>query len=184
MIGELPTAFMIDGRRYPIRSDYRAALRVIQAFNDPELSDGEKCAVCLKVVYTVPVRREHLQQAINKAYWFIGGGDIPKRSAEDVKTLDWEHDECMIFPAINKVAGFEVRGCGYMHWFTFLGYFGEMDEGLFTTVMNIRRKRAERKPLEKWEREFVRRNKRLVDLRTAADKAAEEETEEFLKTIT
>ena len=73
---------------------------------------------------------------------------MPKTEPEKIKTIDWKHDEMIIFPAVNKCAGFEVRSCPYMHWWTFLGIFGEIGEGLFSTVMNIRQKNAKGKNLK------------------------------------
>ena len=55
---------------------------------------------------------------------------------------------------------------------------------MFSTVMNIRQKRAQGKKLEKWEHEFLRKHKELVILRTDEEQKAIEETEEFLRTIT
>jgi hypothetical protein len=113
MIGSLPTALEIGGKSYEIRTDYRVILNsIFAAFNDPDLTNREKCYVCLKCLYvdfeSIPQR--DLTEAIEKAYWFVGGGDIPmEENTPDVKVIDWEQDEHMIFPEINKVAGTEVR---------------------------------------------------------------------------
>ncbi len=48
----------------------------------------------------------------------------------------------MIVPAVNKVAGKEIRTVPYMHWWTFFGYFMESGECLFNTVVGIRSKKA------------------------------------------
>ena len=65
-----------------------------------------------------------------------------------------------------------------------MGYFGEIGEGLFSTVMNIRLKRAEGKKLEKYEKAFLRKHKELVVLHSEEERKAIDETEEFLKTLT
>lgn len=70
-----------------------------------------------------------------------------------------------------------------MHWWTFLGYFGEIEEGLFSTVVNIRNKRANGKKLDKWEIEFYNKNKALINIQTAQDKAEIAETEAVLNEI-
>lgn len=87
-----------------------------------------------------------------------------------VKVMDWEQDEPILFPAINQVAGCEVRSVPYIHWWTFVGYFMEIREGIFSTVLGIRQKMAKGKHLEKWEREFRRNNKRSVTLRNGIRK--------------
>ena len=51
MIGELPTALTVNGTDYRIRTDYRDTLRIIEAFNDPELQPRDKLFVCLYILY-------------------------------------------------------------------------------------------------------------------------------------
>lgn len=184
MIGLLPTSLELNGQFYAIRSDYRVVLSIFQAFNDETLSNLEKAFVCVKCLFVDEIPVQLFEEAVKKAFWFCDGGDMPKSESSRVKTFDWKHDECILFPAVNKVAGCEVRAVPYMHWWTFLGYFGEIDEGLFSTVMNIRYKRADGKKLDKWEREFLRKHKDLVILYTDEERQAIDETEDFLKTIT
>ena len=79
--------------------------------------------------------------------------------------MDWEQDEQLIFSAVNDIARVETRIQPYIHWWTFLGYFNEIKEGLFSSVIMIRQKRAKGKTLDKSEREFYRENKELIDLK-------------------
>jgi hypothetical protein len=61
-----------------------------------------------------------------------------------------------------------------MHWWTFLGLFNEIDEGLYSTVIGLRVKLAKGKKLEKWEKEFYREHRSLIEIKrklTAAEKA-------------
>ena len=186
MIGALPTTLEVGGRSYDIRSDFREILNIFQAFNDSELSKEEQVYVCLKCLYVnfESIPQEHLQEAVDKAIWFCDGGDIPKSKPEKVKSFDWEHDESILFPAISKsLRVIDVRALPYVHWWTFLGAFGEIDEGLFSTVMHIRQKKLKGKKLEKWEQEFYNSNKELINLKTKDDIEAEKETEEFLKSL-
>ena len=90
----------------------------------------------------------------------------------------WEQDAGMIVPAVNRVAGCEVRALPYLHWWTFLGYYMEIGDGLFAQVLNIRQKKSKGKKLEKWEKEFYRENKKIIDLKKEA-KRPEQETEEL-----
>ena len=79
--------------------------------------------------------------------------------------MDWTHDEKMIFAAVNKSAGIETRAVDYMHWWTFLAYFSEIDEkSLFSQVVQLRQKKNKGKKLEKWEQEFYKSHKELIDI--------------------
>lgn len=59
----------------------------------------------------------------------------------------------------------EVRDVEYMHWWTFIGYFSEIGDCLFAQIVNVRQKLATGKTLNKDEREFYRKNRKLVDLK-------------------
>lgn len=184
MIGVLPKALDINGTSYPINPDYRNVLRIFEAFNDAALSNEEKAYICIRRLFTTEIPYSDVEEAINKAYWFCDGGDAPKTKPERVKTLDWAHDEQLIFPAVSKVVGvIDIRELPYMHWWTFLGCFGEVGEGLLTTVLHIRQKQARGKSLDKWEKEFYNKNKELVKLTTPEEQAEIDETEAFLKTL-
>ena len=130
MIGLLPTSLEIDGEQYEINSDFRIALLIFEAYADKELTYCEKAAVCLNCLYKeVP---KNVEEALKKALWFLDGGDVPKSKKAPVKIIDWSYDESIIFPALNKVAGFETRIASYVHWWTFLGYFSEVGDGLLS----------------------------------------------------
>ncbi|MDY4812927.1 MAG: Gp15 family bacteriophage protein [Ruminococcus sp.] len=180
MIGELPTGLIVDDKEYPINSDFRIALLIFQAFNDRELNDYCKTMVCLKCLYkNIPC---NIEKAVKKALWFLDGGNMPKSKQSPKKMLDWEQDESIIFPAVNKVAGYETRTVDYLHWWTFLGLFNEIGEGLFSQVMNIRSKKAKGKKLEKWEKEFYREHQEMIDLKDKL--TAEEQAEvDFISSI-
>lgn len=182
MIGELPESLEIGGKPYRINADFRVILNIFQAFDDPELTEREKCFVCVKNLYQdfESIPESDLQTAINRAYWFVGGGNIPEKSDSSTKVVDWEQDESLYFPAINKVAGFETRSVKFLHWWTFLGYFNEIGEGLFSQVLHIRNKKSRGKKLEKWENEFIRNNRNLVEIKTKYTKQEQENQKKIL----
>lgn len=165
MIGQLPKNLEVDETMYEINSDYRVALTIFEAYNDPELSLYEKSIVCLRSLYKGEIPQD-TEAALKKAMWFLDGGDTPKSKQAPKKIMDWKYDQSIIFPAVNKVAGYETRTVEHLHWWSFLGMFNEIGEGLYSQVMNIRSKRAKGKKLEKWEREFYNDHKDLIDIKT------------------
>lgn len=179
MLGRLPTELNINGVGRAIRSDFRVALLIMQAFNDPVLLDQEKSRVLMECLYedVENIPHDDYQEAYDKAIWFLDGGKVEEDSKpqQAKKVMDWEQDEQMIFSSVNKVAGYETRAKEYIHWWTFLGYFNEIGEGLLTTVISIRQKKNKGKKLEKYEQEFYRENKSLIDIKV---KLSEEEQAE------
>ena len=167
MIGDLPSTFLIGEHEVPVRSDYRIALIIFQALNDADLSGKEKEYIMLDALIGFEnIPDGEIRDADEKCRWFLNGGKAENKSRKnDPRLLDWQQDEQMIFSAVNHIAGKELRAVSYCHWWTFLGYFNEIQDGLFSTVVDIRSKRARGKKLEPWEKEYYSRNKDLVDIR-------------------
>ena len=173
---ELPTSLTVGGVEREIRSDFRAVLDILIALNDPDLDGQTKNAVFIQIMYPgwAEIPPEDMQEALNEACKFIDHGqedDGKKRP----RLIDWEQDANLIIPAVNAVAHDEVRALPYLHWWTFLGYFMEIGDSTFSTVLNIRKKRAKCKKLEKWEETFYKENRKTVDLtvrRSQEDEAA------------
>ncbi len=165
-IGRLPKELEVGGQLYSIRSDYRDILFVVTAFNDDELNKNEKWQVALEIIYedykAIPI--EHMEEALQQISWFIDCGDTREAKETPRKVYDFDHDETMIFSAVNKVAGFETRAVEYMHWWTFVGYFMEIGESQFSNILGIRQKLAKRKKLDKYEQEFYIEFKDIIDL--------------------
>ena len=168
MIGRLPTSLVIKGNKWKIRTDYRDVLNIFCAFNDSELTKKEKLIVCLTILYIDFPKMENdmYEEAYKQAELFFNCGRKDEDSQKNVpKLMDWEQDESIMFAAVNKVAGMEVRACEYMHWWTFMSYYMGINESLFSEVINIREKKAKGKKLEKYEKEFYQKNKSLVDFK-------------------
>lgn len=178
---ELPTSLDVGGVDFAIRTDFRAVLDILKSFNDPEYEPDERWEICLDILYEdygdMP---DHLKpEAAKKAVEFIDMGieDDGKRRPH---TMDWEQDAAIIIPAVNRALGKEIRSLGYMHWWTFLGAYMEIGESLFAQVINIRQKKAKGKKLEKWEKEFYRENRELIDLKKKYSDEEKEEQERLL----
>lgn len=180
-VWSFPTSLNIGGVEYEIRTDYRVVLDLLMALNDPELSDSDnkmssymQSRVILEIMFpdcdNIP--QDHIQEALDKVAEFIdmGIGDDSKKP----KTMDWEQDAPIIIPAINKVLNKEIRAEKYMHWWTFLGAYMEIGEGLFSNIIHIRQKKAKGKKLEKWEQDFYKENKSLIDFQHKEKRSNEE----------
>ena len=155
----------VDGKQYEIRTDYRDILTILSAFEDVELSDAERLYICLYILYKDfdEIPQNDYEEAYREAEQFIDCGMT--RSDNKARTMDWEQDEALLFPAVNKVAGFEVRSVDYLHWWTFMGYFMEITDGVFSHVLSLRQKKAKNKKLEKWEQEFWNANRDMCVLK-------------------
>lgn len=184
MIGLLPKTLNINGIDKRIRTDFRAILIVFDAINNAQLNNIEKVNILLSL-FIDEIEEENYKEAIDKINIFIDYKreeynfvcDIEKLN-NNKKLFDWVQDENMIFSAINNIAKCEVREKEYMHWWTFIGYFNEIGESLFSTIIGIRIKIFNGKKLDKYEQEFYKKNKSLVNLKNRYSK---EENDELKK---
>ena len=175
MVGNLPRSLSVNGVEYEIRTDFRDILKIVTAFNDPELEDDEKVYVCLFILYIAfdTMTKADYEEAYKKALEFLDYNTKDDRPSP--RTMDWEQDEGLLFPAVNKVAGYETRTAKYVHWWTFVGYYMEITGGVFSHILNLRYKKSKGKKLEKHEREFWNANKSVCVLRPKL--TAEEQAE-------
>lgn len=178
---EFPTSLNIGGIDYEIRTDYRAVLDLLTALNDNDLTDSDeqieaymKSRVILEIMFPQcdDIPAEHLQEALDKVVEFIDMGIT--EDSKKPKTMDWEQDAPILIPAINKVLNCEIRAEKYIHWWTFLGAYMGIGESLFSNIVSIRQKKAKGKKLDKWEMEFYKENKSLIDFKQKDQRSDEE----------
>ena len=192
---DMPTALNVNGHDYEIRTDYRDILTILTALSDPDLVEPDsddrertqvQCLVMLQILYKdfdkIPI--SDYEEAAQKASEFIDMGLNDDAGKSQIRTMDWQQDAPLIIPAINRVQGREIRALSYMHWWTFLSSYLEIGECLFSEVVQIRLKKAKGKKLEKWEKDFLNENKKIVVLKAKLSETEEAEKrrlEELLK---
>ena len=173
---ELPESLSVGCTEWKIRTDFRAVLDILKYFSDPDYEIDEKWEICLDILYEdyTKMPDDLKQEAAEQATWFIDMG-IKDDGKKKPTTMDWEQDAPIIISSINRVLGMEIRLEKHLHWWTFLGAYMEIGDGLFSNILHIRQKKAKGKRLEKWENEFYKENKKLIDMQK---KYTEEEIEE------
>jgi hypothetical protein len=180
MMWDLPIAIEINGKSHPIRNkcDYRVVLDVICALNDNELTDEEKIKCALFIFCEDISKIDDFETAIKEMFRIINGGEEQEESQEQKPQLmDWQHDFSQLAPPISRVLGYDVRiPDKYTHWYSFLGGYMEIGECTFSTIVSIRSKRAKGKKLDKWEEEYIREHRKMVEL----PRKLTAEEEEFL----
>ena len=165
---DLPTTATIDGVEYGVRSDFRAALDAIAVMGDPDLDEGTRAALVLRIMFAdvMDLPRDALREAMQWVLWFIAGGEERKEgAAPKPRLMDWEQDFPLIVGPVNRVLGYECRSCEYLHWWTFLSAYSEIGDCTFAQVVSIRKKRATGKKLDKADQQFYKEHREMVDLR-------------------
>jgi hypothetical protein len=162
LIDQLPTSVRIEDQEFMLDTDFRTCLRVILAFEDPDLAGVEKQLVLLENLY--PEVPDQLEEAVEVGLWFLDGGEESRNSEEqkpfdDEKLYSFNKDASFIYSAFRKSHGIDLETVEYLHWWKFLYLFMDLgEETFFIRLISLRKRMAdgsatkeERKAAEKME---------------------------------
>lgn len=180
----LPKSVFIDGKEHAIRYDFRVILEIITMLEDEELDGADKTEALLTMFYLDPPENE--KAAVDACFDFIDNSKREKKKAP--RLTDWEQDFDYIVAPVNRVLGYDCRGVDYdpetntggLHWWTFVAAYMEIGgDCLYSQIVSIRDKQARKKKLEKYERDWLRRNGDLVRLKPRYTSEEEELLKEW-----
>lgn len=142
-----------------IRTDYRIGVQIQLCISDPELSDSDKTATALHLLYGNGM--PDLQTAIDGLGWFLScGNPIKDDGHDDPPVYSFEQDAARIVSAFKKVFWRDISR-EKMHWFEFVPMLGDLAGTAFTSVIDIRTTDAS-EISEKKRAEFIRMKKRFA----------------------
>ena len=139
LVDELPTAVEIGGKEYAINVDFRACIRTILAFEDPDLTGQEKQMVMLQNLF--PVMPDDPGGAIEQALKFLNGGQLNEVPDESpLRLYSFAKDAGYIFAAFRQTHGINLE-TDNMHWFSFMALFSDLgSDTSFCNLINLRKK--------------------------------------------
>jgi hypothetical protein len=171
----LPTTVVIAGREVPVRTDFRVVLEIFVMLADPALSDTDKTEALLRMFYEE--RPADIPAAVQAFRVFVDQKTGPAGKAPTARPslINWSRDFPLMVGPINHVLGGECRSMPYLHWYTVLAAYMEIPpDSVFSQTLRIREKLRAGKKLEKWEKDFYRRNPDLVSPPTVLSPAEKE----------
>lgn len=163
---EIPTSVEIDGLTYNIRNkgDFRVVLDCFLVLNDIEYPEAYRVSCALSIFYENYKEITNFEAAVEEMYIFMQNGQEETRNNKP-KLISWDQDFRLIVAPISRIAGKDIRSMEYLHWWTFLSYYLEIGECLFSQIVSIRSKKKKGKKLQKHEQEFYRENYDLIKLK-------------------
>lgn len=175
MIYELPKSILIGDRAFPINSDFRCILDIMEVLNDENLNDQERGILALGFFYPglEEIPTECYEEAIRKLFWFINCG-VEEKKQNQKKLMDWEQDFRFIISPINRIIGHDIRGDAYLHWWTFMAAYMDIGECTFANILRIRKLKADGKKLDKQDAAWYRENREIVDIKTKYTEAEDQ----------
>ena len=147
-----PESVLIGETEYPIRADFRTALRMIMAFESSDLTSQEKQIVTLENFY--PTLPDDIAGAVERLGWFLNGGE-EKEEVDSSRVYSFEHDANYIFSAFRQTHGIDLA-TAQLHWWTFLALFMDLGQDTFFCQLVGLRKRYKAGKVSKEERQMIR----------------------------
>ena len=164
-VWNLPKTAVFGGVEYKINADFRDVLEVIRYLNDQSKTIYTRWRIAVALFFDGEIPEEYQEEAAQYIADFIAYETKDDKPCP--KLLDWEQDAQMIITEVNNVAGRELRGEAFVHWWTFLSYFNAMRaENPLHMIMAIRSKKAKGQQLDKSERKYYSENREKVDFQT------------------
>lgn len=162
---DLPRRLTIAGIDRPINYDWRTGIDCMTALQDAELTDIDKGAVVLELIYKDKIQPDEVGEALKQAMWFLSGGRDDSNDKPAPKLLSWEQDARYIVSAVNRVAGREIRSESGAHWWTFLGWYQEIGDCTLAQIVRVRNLKARGKKMAKEDIFWYRENRDIVDFK-------------------
>lgn len=141
--GDLPDVFSIDGTDYTFHSDFREWLRFEQLMLDPDIPQGEKPELALKLIFpNCPPMSADVNQFM---LWFyrcgksaphISKGKKDKKSTGQM--YSFEYDDLYIYAAFRELYGMDLSEVSYLHWWKFKALFQGLHDCKFTDIIGYR----------------------------------------------
>ena len=118
----LPDAVMVDGSAFPIYTDFRRILRILRLLNDPEVLDGDKHILFLKLFFKGKIPPEPQEAFL----WFLHCGEEHEGGGDH--DFDYEQDAKEIYSGFQQVYGIDLLDTDMHFW-----RFSALLNGLFCT---------------------------------------------------
>lgn len=173
MTWDLPISVKIGENFYNIRDkcNFKVILDCLEAIKDDTLSDRDRALCALYIFYEDFVKiselsENEINEAVQQMYSIIDGDNKTSEKSKNTSKpiVDFNKDFPLIASALLPILGYDIRSASYLHWWTFLGAFREIKDGVYKVVLQIRTKQSKGIKLEKEERQFYTENKEIIDL--------------------
>lgn len=156
-----PEAVRVSGEVYSIRSDFKTALRIMQAFEDENLTALEKQAVMIDLLFpNVPPDLYGAQKAALK---FLDCGKTRDAEKAAGRVYSFTKDGQFIYSAFLQTYGVDLQTAD-MHWWKFVAMFNDLSEDTTFEKIRMLRDRHNRGRLTKEERAVWFECRELLDL--------------------
>ena len=183
LIDPLPRTVELDGRDFPIETDFRTAILFELLVQDKAMTKEEKAIYALQLWFPTEMP-ENLEDATDKMLWFYTCGKIEsneqatnksQKASISKRIYDFDVDAELIYAGFLTQYSIDLQDIEYMHWWKFSAMFMGLEEDReISKIMQYRaidlssiKNKAERKHYAELQAKY-----RLPDNRSTEDKEA------------
>lgn len=176
LIDQLPETVTIEGRAWPINSNFFIGILFELLMQDSDLSEEEKVERALALYYPTPP--PNLQEAMNQLLWFYRCGKEGEKSGVAAgeqhtyrQPYDFDQDAELIFSAFWAQYHIDLNEIENLHWWKFRALFqGLSTDCEFCKVMGYRT--ADTKGMSKSQKQFYEKMRKRYALKKETHTAA------------
>jgi len=174
----LPRSLKINGEDHLINYDFRYGVKIMQMFEDPDLSEAEKAEMMVGILFVDEPDMSN-GEYFKQAYWFINEGEDVKESnvPDHGRLMSWRQDLKFIVSGVDKVLGKSCRR-ERLHWWEFMSAYREISDSLFAILIQQRKLRNTGKQTKE-DREWWSDNENIAYLEPLLTKEEQQKIAEF-----
>lgn len=133
-----PLKAKINGKLYPINTDYKTALKCLEIMEDEEISDLERTYAVIYKLFSIIPEDEDMKAFVDKTVLYLGCGETQQEQRAKERDIDIIHDMKYIIPSFRSTYGIDIMSED-MHWYEFINLIsGFTDDSVMSRVREIR----------------------------------------------
>lgn len=138
LVQKFPTAVNVSGEVCKVNTDFRVGLKIIQAFEDPRLTNMERQGILIALLF--PNQPKDFYGAVSTGIKFLDCGK-PKRESTTGRVFSFTKDADFIYSAFLQTYGVDLQTAD-LHWWKFVNMFSDLSpETTFERIVSLRIRR-------------------------------------------
>lgn len=128
----------INGKQYPINTDYRVALACFEAINDDEITDIERPIALIGLLFGENAEIQDTETAMKIIKQYLQCGKVDEENDTNVEDIDFEYDKDLITASFMSDYHIDLENTK-MHWWKFCSLIsGLKDDSILNKVRDVR----------------------------------------------
>jgi hypothetical protein len=126
----------IDGKQYPINTDFRVGLACFEAIND-DITDEERTLAVLGLLFDDDI--PNYKEALRIASVFLQCGKLKEDYEKEPLDIDFDYDKDLITASFMSDYHIDLSSIEYMHWWHYCSLItGLKPDAILNRVRDIR----------------------------------------------